>query len=145
MRSLLPIAIILSFATGETAKSAGSSTIQDQLFFEHAELKIIQKNQFLSVLHPIDQKPTKAIIDTTSIKRNTHPRAGIDLRLNPDLVGSDSKGRVSPEWISLLDRAKAKLNEVKRSNSKAPRSAEGSIEFIEMLRKAKEAKEAPSK
>jgi hypothetical protein len=131
---------------------AGSPLHADPLTNDHAPMRfdaadawLIQRNRLLRDLVSIDPRLAKSIADLSKRRHNDHPVDGVDPTQNPDLVGSDRTVTATPEWSDLLGRAKTELHGITRAGKPATRSPEGSLEFIEMVKKAKEAKEAAPK
>jgi hypothetical protein len=139
--------LTFAFITLSEVLSYGQTTGEERalLPFNATDAMIIQRNILLRDLVESDPRLVKAIVDRSRVQRNNHLIAGLDPKQNPDLVGLDNAAEVNPEWLALLQQAQDEIRGRTPLKKPRTRSPEGSLEFIEMMKKAKEAKEGQQK
>jgi hypothetical protein len=140
--TLLTLAIVIPEGHLRAEPSTNNHT---GISSDAVDARLIQRNSLLRELVGIDPGLVKTIVMLIRLERNFHPVDGIDAKRNPDLVGSNKASQTTTEWYELLTRAQAESLRSVRQGIPKMQSPEGSLEFIEMVRKARESKNAASK
>jgi hypothetical protein len=146
MRLIYFIFIVLVPLLAASSLQAGPlKNDQGLMRFDTFDARLIRRNRLLRDLVAIDPWLVRTIIDLSQSQRNNHPVDGVDPVQNPDLVGPDQTMSVKTEWSDLLSHAQDELQGAARASRPRTRSPEGSLEFLDMLKKAKEAKDRAPK
>ncbi len=113
--------------------------------FTAQETQTIVRNELLRDIVQADPWLVRRLLDLiphSSADRGQPTAVAVDTTTNPDLTASPRDVLGSVEWIGLIKKAKAEKDQrVKAAEPIQSRSAEGTIEMIEMMRQAKLRKE----